>query len=116
MRSISISFGAGSNSSGDANHSICSAILWGGLKLARHDIELWIYVTGLNSVRFSHVTETQVIQLALPRSNLKRIISGGGVPGIADRERVSSAFAQCLNAGFTASQTRVEEFHAIVIG
>jgi hypothetical protein len=24
------------------NHSICSAILWGGLKLARHDIELWI--------------------------------------------------------------------------
>lgn len=58
----------------------------------------------------------QVIHLALPRSNLKRIISGGGVPGIADRERVSSAFAQCLNAGFTASQTPVEEFHAVVIG
>lgn len=49
-------------------------------------------------------------------ANLKTVIAGGRVPGIADRQSVSAAFAQRLNAALTASKTTVKQLHAVVIG
>jgi hypothetical protein len=49
-------------------------------------------------------------------ANLKTVIASGRVPGIADRQSVSAAFAQRLNAALTASKTTVKQLHAVVIG
>ena len=49
-------------------------------------------------------------------ANLKTVIAGGRVPGIADRQSVSAAFAQRLNAALTASKTTVKQLHAVVVG
>jgi hypothetical protein len=57
----------------------------------------------------------QVVHPGLPRSNLKCVVSGSRVSAIANRERVGPSLAQRLHAGFTASQTSVEELHAVVI-
>jgi hypothetical protein len=46
--------------------------------------------------------------MTLGGANLETIIAGGREPRIADRQSVSAAFAQCLDAALTAGNTAIK--------
>ena len=77
-------------------------------------------VDHVHQLKITYRSESTVILMASiddsGGANLKTVIAGGRVPGIADRQSVSAAFAQRLNAALTASKTTVKQLHAVVIG